>query len=104
MISSDKTPTHNPFAGFNVGAVISALLLAFGIESLVVAVEEPLASAVIGALNWVIVQRLNTSPIQQVSFSWIIASYAGVSGIISLLLGYKLASWVTGGRRHRNNE
>jgi hypothetical protein len=88
------------FGGLYIGGIASALLLSFAIESLVATIREPIAAAVIEALNWLVrVGRLNISPIQPVNFSWILIAYTGITGIALLLLGLKLAAWATQGAR-----
>jgi hypothetical protein len=82
-------------SGFNIGAIGSAVLLAFGIESIFAMVEGPLSAALIAALNWVIrTGRFDVMPMQPVPYSGIIVTYAGLSGVILLISGVTLAAWV----------
>jgi hypothetical protein len=84
------------FSGFNVGAMGSAVLLAFGIESLLGAIESPLTAIVMRALNWIIRRgQLDVMPLQPPEFSWILLLYAGLSGVILLVCGTGLAAWAT---------
>jgi hypothetical protein len=88
------------FRGFYIGAIASALLLAFGIELLVATIQEPLAVAVTGLVNWVIrIGRFGAAPIPPEYSSWIMIAYTGVTAVAVLLAGLKLAAWTTKGAR-----
>jgi len=92
MIARNRTT----FAGFNIGAIGSAVLLAFGIESIFAMIEDPLSAVLITALNWIIrTGRFDVMPLQSVPFSGILATYAGLSGVILLVSAITLAAWVS---------
>ena len=93
-----KTMHSSTFSGFTVGAIASAVLLAFGIESLVAMLNDPIADAVIGALNWIIrTGRFDVVLLQPVYAPWILVAYTGLSGVVLLLSGIRLAVWLSGG-------
>jgi hypothetical protein len=82
-------------AGFNVGAIASAVLLAFGIASIVSMLEEPVAAAIVPVIDWIIhAGRFDVMTLSE-TVPWPLTIYSGVSGIIFLVVGIKLAAWVT---------
>lgn len=82
-------------AGFNVGAIASAVLLALGIGSIVTMLEEPVAAVVVPVIDWIIhAGRFDVVTLSE-TIPWPLTVYYGVSGIIFLLVGIKLAAWVT---------
>ena len=82
------------FRGFYVASVAAALLLAYGIESLVVTIQDPLAEWVVDAANFIIrVGRFQVASIHPISFSWAMAGYTGTGAIAAFLMGFWLGNW-----------
>jgi len=86
-----------PFNGFNIGAIVSAVLLAFAVLLAIATIQDPLAALFIAFWNWKVVRIFPSfNPIEQGYVSWILTGYAGVSAVVTLLVGLKLAVWVSG--------
>jgi hypothetical protein len=84
------------FTGFQIGAFITSVLLAGAIRLFVETLTYPLAATFVGFWNSTIVHTFpNTSLLPSVFLSWILLAYTGVSALVLLVSGLKLATWVS---------
>lgn len=89
-----RTRRRIVYAGFNVGAIASAALLAFGIVSIVTMLEEPVAAVVEPVINWIIhAGQFDVMTLSE-TIPWPLTFYYGISGVIFLVVGIKLAAWM----------
>lgn len=89
-------PKALQFTGFHLGAFISSVLLAGAIRLFVATLTDPLAATFIAFWNSRIAHVApSASPLPPVFLSWILLAYMGISSLVLLVLGIRLASWVT---------
>jgi protein-S-isoprenylcysteine O-methyltransferase Ste14 len=90
-----KAMQKSAFNGFYIGAVASALLLSYGIESAVATASDPLTAGISAIVNWIIHRfQLEALYLPTDTVPRVIACYTGIGAVIAVLLGLRLGMWV----------
>ena len=94
-------PKVIPFTGFQAGAFICSVLFAGAIRLFADAASTPIGAIFVRLWNAHILGMFSQRKIPEIFVSWIMVAYEGVSAIAVLLVGLKLARWVTGHPKSR---
>lgn len=83
------------FDGFQAGSVFAAALIAVGIEALVRTLSWPLAAVVAEIINYIVrTGRFGIVTISPPSLPLLLILAGGITGILLLLCGLRLAAWL----------
>jgi hypothetical protein len=84
---------------FQIGPVLTGLLIAAGIEMLIAALSWPFALVIVDAINYVIrVGRFEVVGPGSIYISWFLVATSAIPGIVVLLCGLRLGAWLCSGK------
>ena len=86
-------PRRQPFQGFYIGAILAAILIVSGIQTLIIGLDPPFKWLISSAVNLVL-HPFSISPLTTYTGWWPYTAEMVVAGILFMAIGIRLGSWL----------